>query len=429
MTSSHQSKAEHAAMFQVEGGQAMVKPEDKFLKEITAKIANRHVGAPGEEGEGVPGLRDDVDPNQASQIDAHLQRMRKQKQPADSVHQALVSELRRHLSEGEEAAAPMPPNTVVAAELPEKTTVKRPVKKLPPPIQQKPSSEAIQGSHHLESPSSSPGPPDVGNKRLKTDSGDREPLLPAPPPPPLFVKDHVTSVAQENRISLAGDAPFVCPMEESEPCRDKKELSEGEEELDFSERSALLRPSSVVSEGKRDKVEKQTFISSDVVAVEVNTKCSVRTSGPESDMQVSSHGLPDVRSGSTKQQGNKGYGEDEAMPPAPHDIGAEGIERGEEDFDIKIKAMAPVASSKPQAPFHYDHEASGDEAPKSHSPSVAPKPRGKDRHSFPAAYVTSESTSSAWSGSSKEGVTLSVGTGARPKSEMLKTSLEPDSVV
>ena len=404
MTSSHQAKADHAAMFQIEGSQAMPKPEDKFLKEITAKIANRHVGAPGEEG--VPGLRDETDPSQASNVDAHM-RMRKQKQPADSVHQALVSELRRHLSEGEESAA-------TSVEMSEKNIGKRPVKKPPPLTQQKPSTEAALSSHHHGSPSSSPGPPDVGNKRLKTDSGDREPLLPAPPPPP----PHVLSEAEES-------TSLVSPMEETELHKIKKEFSDVEEELDFSEHSALLRSSGQTSVETGVKGNKQTLLSSEVVGVEVTTRHSMSLSDQsETNMQISSHGLPRVGPSSTKfqqmQTGAKDFGDDDTMLSM-----TESMEKRAEEMNIKIK----TSSTKAQDSFHQEHQAARSESPKSQSPSVAPKPRGKDRHSFPAAHVTSESRSSAWSESPQEAGVLNVMAAGRPKSEMLNTSCKPDSVV
>ncbi|RUS88856.1 hypothetical protein EGW08_003401 [Elysia chlorotica] len=425
MTSAYQSKADNAAMFQTEGTLAMPKPEDKFLKEITAKIANRHVGAQGEEG--VPGLRDEADPSQASSVDAQM-RMRKQKQPADSVHQALVSELRRHLSEGEEGSAPASPHKHAlpsGVDHPEKNAGKRPVKKPPPPTQQKPHGETGQGNHYQVSPSSSPGPHEGANKRIKTESGDREPLLPAPPPPPpLFVEDSVPPAAPECSALPSSDAALVCTMEETEVHKNK-EMSDGEEDLDFSEHSALLKPSgkpSVPSSGGRSEADKQTVISSESeVSVEVMARHSQSLSEhSETNMQISSNRLPGVDTSSTKlQQGTpeaKDFGEDETMLSA-----AESMEKREEEMNIKIKT-ANVAAS-----FHHDHQTPRSESPKSQSPSVAPKPRGKDRHSFPAAHISSEA--SDWSGSSQEGDALSVMAAGRPKSEMLKTSRENDSVV
>ncbi|KAH9499891.1 hypothetical protein Btru_076850 [Bulinus truncatus] len=73
--------------------------EDKFLKEITAKIANRNIQVKAKED----GANHGSDSGEHQlEIDAHVEMMRKQKKSNDNVHKALVNELRKHLSEGDD---------------------------------------------------------------------------------------------------------------------------------------------------------------------------------------------------------------------------------------------------------------------------------------------------------------------------------------
>lgn len=349
------------------------KPEDKFLKEITARIASRHVqGQNGEDG-GTYGLIPDDGSNHQSKIDAKMDLLKEQRKSKDSVHKALVNELRRHLSEGEDGAE--------AEKVP--PTLRKPV-----------------GFRKGSVPPSTADP----EKSIKNGAGKKMKQLPE-------VAGKNSTLFRELQAEITSGRPQAGSSDVHPPISahftEKKVTQTHSEEFDddaeCSEMSALLTTSLDSSQqfnDKRNIAPSQQLLSSDYkISMQQSTE-----NLPADDPEVSAcQNILSFRRSEDCRDTADIHGSSLSVAKSVKSVRVVSSPHRIIDNITPAAVAATVTCAAPAAADPYALERAG-------SPRVAPKPQQKDRHSFPAVHSSQLTTDSS---------ELSVEFVVRPKSEIV----------
>lgn len=382
MTSSHTQQ--QMKMFQVHGdegsssGASTSKPkkipiEDKFLKEITAKIANRHLQDQLDENGGRYGAGAGEGSSHQTDIDAHVELMRKQKKSNDNVHKALVNELRKHLSEGDEGVE---------------------IEKVPRGLKKPAAAKKVPDSTNVND----------SNKRMKTETGKEFDDFGEG----SSKDESAASVPQFESPRRAQVVPTVQTFTKIYPKTDVG-ISEGEgEEMEYSERSALLSESVISIQS----VERQSYKNDTHTSVrdrssdyEVSMQQSVEEL-PLPDFHTPTHQSSEEAALSEEELAESKEGGDMFLEHHETDSSIPRVQRSSAERTINTIGPAAIAATVTAAA-----PAAAELSPVKKTPSVAPKPKHKDRHSFPAAHTLYNDN---------ENSGLSVEVVGRPKSEMVE---------
>ncbi|XP_005101395.2 uncharacterized protein LOC101860258 [Aplysia californica] len=359
-------------LFQVhdEGGESSRKAgkpvvEDKFLKEITAKIANRQVN--GNDDEDKSGVTSGSPPVPC-EIESQVHLMRKQLVSKDNVHKALVNELRKHLSEDEGAEKPHP------------GLKKVPLKKVP----------------------DSSGAGVEYNKHLKTEGDKGIGHMPSAVPEfPSHKDQQHGDIGQSQAMSSeVHTSSLNSSLEHAEKLLESmSELEDQEVEVEYSEHSALISTREIVEnmDVEVQKMEKRASSKSPV--------SDFRASYDES-MQQYIEELPSPAE------------ELLSTPTAPlilsdMTMATDNTEGSTIDSNpvVSVQPMSSAANRNSSSSMHTDSAGVGGERMVRSQPQVAPKPKQGARHSFPA--------SGAFISESGE---LTVQVTTRPKSQVVEGS-------
>ncbi|KAK0069753.1 arrestin domain-containing protein 3 [Biomphalaria pfeifferi] len=341
--------------------------EDQFLKEITAKLASRNVQERGDDGVRYgPGHGD-----QQQEIEAHVEMMRKHKKSNDTVHKALVNELRKHLSEGDENAE---------------------VEKVPRGLKKSSGAKKISETGNI---SDSSKPPNSYTSRDIQDEANVS-----------LINDHSKQQAESPRRSQT--VPTVQTFTKIYP---KTVLSNAREEaeVEICEQTALL------SESLNTSTETKCLPDLENVECLTNMQSSLQESFPKDLPTLSDQdGMTDFE----KRYSAAVEQESSDFVPELHTVAEVNVRFSHlSSIERTVNTIIPAAIA---ATVTAAAPAAAELSPAKQTPSVAPKPKHKDRHSFPAARQTSDQTD--------EHTEHLLNYVIRPKSEMVdQTSFHDDS--
>ncbi|CAG5133075.1 unnamed protein product [Candidula unifasciata] len=356
---------QQAVMFQVSddgksSSSKVIKPEDKFLKEITAKIASRQMkGQNGEDGTTFGAASDDASA-QHTDIDTQVEILREQRKSKDNVHKALVNELRRHLSEGEDGME---------------------IEKVPPSLK-KPAA-LRKASADLDKCIK----PSIGKMVMH--------------PSEVNAVGKKNAVLIDNQVETSGPAAVlslnsgnVLEKTDTGPV----DIDEHEEEIEYSEHSALLTTS---SDSVQTDLERKIVLSQEKSSNIISMQHSIEKLPPdEADDSLSQSFQISGKLGDRRENSDI-HGSSVSVARNMKSVRVVSSPNRRVNNITPAALAATVTCAAPAAadPFLMRTE---------HSPKVAPKPKQKERHSLPAGHLFL---------SPSESSELSVETVGRPKSE------------
>ncbi|KAH9499896.1 Arrestin domain-containing protein 3 [Bulinus truncatus] len=347
--------------------------EDKFLKEITAKIANRNIQVKAKED----GANHGSDSGEHQlEIDAHVEMMRKQKKSNDNVHKALVNELRKHLSEGEDGDE---------------------IEKVPRGLKKS------SGLKRISETDTASDPNRQTNMYLNREVQDEASVA--------LIGDNSRPPVESPRRTQT--VPTVQTFTKIYP-KTIIPADREEAEVEISEQSALLSESlnmSFVTNGKNSHLPENSHRLSDI-------QTSLQESSdfplpPHNDqMNVEMKAPQKTVSSAVEKEASDLFSEHHST----HEVNVRLSHHSATERTIStIMPAALAATVTSVAP------AAAELSPARKMPSVAPKPKQKDRYSFPDVVQRAEG--------SNEQVEHLVNVAIRPKSEMVEQlSYGDDSV-
>lgn len=360
---------QQAVMFHVSGdgkgnSSKVLKPEDKFLKEITAKIASRQMkGQNGEDG--TFGLASDDASVQHSDIDVQVELLREQRKSKDNVHKALVNELRRHLSEGEDGAE---------------------IEKVPPSLK-KPGALRKASADHDKCIK-----PNIGKMAmhsLETNGlGKKDAIL----------RGNQAETRTSGSIAVQS-LSVINVMEKTEAIQ--VDDDEHEEDIECSEHSALLTTS---SDNIQTDFERKTVLSQEKSQnlISMQQQSLEKLPPDETDESLGQRFQFPGKFGDQRENSDI-HGSATSVARSMKSVRVVSSPNRIVDNITPAALAATVTCAAPAAADPFLIRTG-------HSPKVAPKPKQKERHSFPADHSFL---------STSESFELLVDTDGRPKSEIV----------